>query len=186
MLQLTLGTGVGGGIVMNGEVWHGPDYCAAELGHVTIFPNGVKCGCGNYGCVEAYGSATALVRITQEKLDAGAEFAITQPTFDVAALVSFLDRVETYDRRIPVIAGIWPLLSFKNAEVMNNEVPGVVVPDPILERMSRCPTREQGRAEGIAIAREIIQHVGPRVAGIQVSAPLGNVGIALDVLKDTI
>jgi homocysteine S-methyltransferase len=120
------------------------------------------------------------------KLDAGAEFAITQPIFDVEALMAFLDRVASYERTIPVVAGVWPLLSFRNAEFMNNEVPGVEVPDAILERMSKCSTKQEGRAEGIAIAREIIQQIGPRVAGIQVSAPLGNVPIALDVLAGVI
>ncbi len=120
------------------------------------------------------------------KLDAGAEFAITQPIFDVEALMRFLDTVEQYPRQIPILVGIWPLLSFKNAEFMNNEVPGVVVPEPILERMSRCTSKEQARQEGVAIARETIQQVGPRVAGIQVSAPLGNVSIALAVLTDVL
>jgi len=120
------------------------------------------------------------------KLDAGAEFAITQPIFDVDALLRFVDAVERYPRKIPVVAGIWPLLSFKNAEFMNNEVPGVVVPEVILERMSRCTSKEQARQEGVAIARETIQQIGPRVAGIQVSAPLGNVGIALAVLADVL
>jgi len=71
MIQLTLGTGVGGGIVINGQVWRGIDDCAAELGHMVIKYDGVRCGCGSHGCIEAYGSATALVRIAREKLDAG-------------------------------------------------------------------------------------------------------------------
>ena len=117
-----------------------------------------------------------------KKLDAGAEYAITQPIFDADALLRFLDRVEQYEKKIPVIAGVWPLLSFKNAEFMNNEVPGVVVPAQILERMARCQTKEDGRAEGIAIARETIEKIRDRVSGFQVSAPLGNVEIALAVL----
>lgn len=117
------------------------------------------------------------------KLDAGAEFAITQPVFDADALLGFLDRVEGYRRRIPVIAGVWPLLSFKNAEFMSNEVPGVVVPNEILERMAKCRTKEEGRAAGIAIARETIGKIRDRVSGFQVSAPLGMVEIALAVLE---
>ncbi len=93
------------------------------------------------------------------KIEAGAEFAITQPVFDAEALLRFLDRVERYRRTIPVIAGVWPLLSFKNAEFMNNEVPGVVVPKAILERMARCRTREDGRKAGIDIAREIVERI---------------------------
>jgi homocysteine S-methyltransferase len=116
------------------------------------------------------------------KIDAGAEFAITQPVFDPEALLRFLDRVETYRRKIPVLAGVWPLLSFKNAEFMNNEVPGVVVPKAILERMSRCRTREDGRKAGIEIARGIVEKISDRVNGFQVSAPMGHVETALAVL----
>jgi methionine synthase I (cobalamin-dependent)/5,10-methylenetetrahydrofolate reductase len=116
------------------------------------------------------------------KIDAGAEFAITQPVFDVDALLRFLDRVERHDRTIPVIAGVWPLISFKNAEFMNNEVPGVVVPKAILDRMARCKTRDDGRKAGIDIARGIVARIRDRVRGFQVSAPLGHVETALAVL----
>ncbi len=116
------------------------------------------------------------------KIDAGAEFAITQPVFDIEALLRFLERVEQHTRRIPVIAGIWPLVSYKNAEFMNNEVPGVVVPREILDRMARCRSKEEGHRVGIEIARKIIEQISPRVSGFQVSAPLGNVETALAVL----
>ena len=116
------------------------------------------------------------------KIDAGAEFAITQPVFDVSALFRFLDRVEGSSRTVPVVAGVFPLVSYKNAEFMNNEVPGVVVPKEILARMARCRTKEEGRREGIAIARETIEQIAPRVRGFQVSAPLGSVETALAVL----
>ena len=117
------------------------------------------------------------------KIDAGAEFAITQPVFDIEALLRFLDRVERHPRRIPVIAGIWPLVSYKNAEFMNNEVPGVVVPREILDRMARCRSKEEGHRVGIEIARKIIEEISTRVSGFQVSAPLGNVETALAVLS---
>jgi methionine synthase / methylenetetrahydrofolate reductase(NADPH) len=116
------------------------------------------------------------------KIDAGAEFAITQPVFDIEALLRFLDRVEQHTRRIPVIAGIWPLVSYKNAEFMNNEVPGVVVPREVLDRMARCRSKEEGHRVGIEIARKIIEQISTRVSGFQVSAPLGNVEMALAVL----
>src|SRR5207247_1313604 len=67
------------------------------------------------------------------KVDAGAEFAVTQPVFDPAQLERFLKRIEHV--RIPVIAGIWPLVSVRNAEFLANEVPGVMVPDAIIARM---------------------------------------------------
>ncbi len=116
------------------------------------------------------------------KMDAGAEFAITQPVFDPESLLRFLDRVESGGRRIPVLAGVWPLVSFKNAEFMRNEVPGVSVPDAVLERMRARRTREDSVREGIAIAREICARIAERVAGFQVSAPFGRVDIALETL----
>jgi homocysteine S-methyltransferase len=116
------------------------------------------------------------------KIDAGAEFAITQPVFDVDALLRFLDRVEGHGRTIPVLAGVFPLISYKNAEFMNNEVPGVVVPKAVLERMAKCATREDAEKAGIDIARGIIAKIRDRVSGFQVSAPLGRVETALAVL----
>ena len=108
-----------------------------------------------------------------QKVEAGAEFAITQPVFDPEALLRFLDQVETYRRTIPILAGIWPLVSFKNAEFMKNEVPGVVVPKAILERMSRCRTREDGRKAGIEIARGIVERISDRVNGLPGERPDG-------------
>jgi homocysteine S-methyltransferase len=116
------------------------------------------------------------------KIDAGAEYAITQPVFDVDALRRFLDRAHAHASPIPIIVGIYPLLSFKNAEFMNNHVPGVSVPDFILERMSRRTDKEDAIKEGIEIAREIREQIGNAVAGFQVSAPLGRVNTALSVL----
>jgi len=117
-----------------------------------------------------------------EKVQAGAEFAITQPVFDAEALFRFLDRAGQAGATIPVLAGIWPLVSFKNAEFMNNEVPGVVVPDAVLSRMAACKTRDDARQAGIDIAREIRDRIAGRVAGFQVSAPFGKVDVALEVM----
>jgi methionine synthase I (cobalamin-dependent)/5,10-methylenetetrahydrofolate reductase len=115
------------------------------------------------------------------KVDAGAEFAITQPVFDVEQLGSFLKRIEEF--RIPIIAGIWPLVSYRNAEFLANEVPGVVVPSHVLERMRRATDKEAARREGLAIARQILKEVQPMVQGVQVSAPFGKVQYALDVFE---
>jgi homocysteine S-methyltransferase len=114
------------------------------------------------------------------KVLAGAEFAITQPVFDPDCLFRFLDAIQEFS--IPIVAGIWPFTSFKNAEFMANEVPGVVVPPRLLDRMSRATTKEQGRVTGIEIARELIAATQDRVAGFAVSAPFGNVETALAVL----
>ena len=115
------------------------------------------------------------------KVDAGAEFAVTQPVFDVGQLEGFLKRVEAY--RIPIVAGIWPLISLRNAEFLANEVPGVVVPAEVLERMRRAQDKgkEAALAEGVKIAREMFQQVKGSVQGVQVSAPFGRVEVALEV-----
>ena len=120
------------------------------------------------------------------KIDAGAEYAITQPVFDVDALLRFLERADKHASPIPMIVGIYPLLSFKNAEFMNNHVPGVSVPESILNRMRKRTDKEDAIKEGIEIAREIRQQIGGAVAGFQVSAPLGRVTTALAVLGDAI
>ena len=117
------------------------------------------------------------------KVEAGAEYAITQPVFDPAQLESFLENI--HDVRIPVIAGIWPLVSARNAEFLANEVPGVTVPPEILARMRNANDRskEHAVAEGIAIAREALERVRGAVQGVQVSAPFGKIELALDVFQ---
>jgi len=117
------------------------------------------------------------------KVEAGAEFTITQPVFDVQLLEDFLSRIESY--RVPVLAGVWPLASLRNAEFMHNEVPGARVPDEIMERMRRAQevSPERARDEGIAIAQETIRRIKDMVQGIQVSPPLGKYETALKVLE---
>ena len=115
------------------------------------------------------------------KREAGAEFAITQPVYDPDALLRFIDRVA--DVGMPIIAGMWPLASFANAQFLKNEVPGVTIPDAIMERMAAAKTKEEAREQGILIAREILDRIRKSVAGVQVSAPFGNVNTALDVLR---
>ncbi len=118
------------------------------------------------------------------KAEAGAEFAVTQPVFDPAQLETFLRQIE--GARLPVVAGIWPLVSARNAEFLANEVPGVTVPQEIIDRMRRASekSKEHGVAEGIAIAREMLARVRGAVQGVQVSAPFGKVELALDVFKE--
>ena len=117
------------------------------------------------------------------KVKAGAEYAITQPVFDVRQLEHFLTRIE--DMHLPVVAGIWPLLSYRNAQFMNNEVPGVSVTDEVMERMRVASDKgkEFALREGVTIARETLERVRGKVAGVQVSAPLGRVDLALQVFE---
>ena len=116
----------------------------------------------------------------KQKCRAGAEYAITQPVFDAEMFFSMAEAVG--ECKLPLIAGIWPFTSYKSAEFMANEVPGVVVPEVVLKRMSEATTREQGRKLGVEIAREMIETLRPHVAGFAVSAPFGNGRIALAAL----
>jgi methionine synthase I (cobalamin-dependent)/5,10-methylenetetrahydrofolate reductase len=120
------------------------------------------------------------IRRFEYKVEAGAEYAVTQPVFDLRLLENFLRRIEHC--RIPVVAGIWPLVSVRNAEFMKNEL-RVSVPDAILERMARAQTPELARGEGVAIAREMLMAARQMVQGAQISAPQGRYSSAVDVLE---
>ena len=122
------------------------------------------------------------IRRFEYKVEAGAEFAVTQPVFDVALLHNFLRRIEHC--RIPVIAGIWPLVSVRNAEFMKNEL-RVSVPDAIVDRMAVASSQgaEAARGEGVAIAREMLLAIRHLVQGAQVSAPMSRYPAALDVIE---
>jgi methionine synthase I (cobalamin-dependent)/5,10-methylenetetrahydrofolate reductase len=119
------------------------------------------------------------VRRFAYKVEAGAEFCITQPVFDLKLLEDFLRRIEEF--RIPVVAGIWPLTSLRNAEFMKNDL-RVSMPDEILARMAAMTDKEAALAEGVAIAREMLESVRGAVQGVQVSAPFGKYAVAAEVL----
>ena len=158
---------------------HGLDPGGNAIGAPTQFAIGVGVN------PAALDPAQELKRF-EWKVEAGAEYAITQPVFDVEQLEKFLTTIE--HTRIPIVAGIWPLVSLRNAEFLANEVPGVVVPGRIIERMraASAKSKEHGVAEGIAIAREMLERVRPHVQGVQVSAPFGKVELALEVFRDTL
>jgi methionine synthase / methylenetetrahydrofolate reductase(NADPH) len=151
---------------------HGLDVGGNPIGSGTKFLIGVGANPGIVNIDEE-------VRRFEYKVEAGAEYAVTQPVFDVALLEQFLRRVDHH--RIPVLAGIWPLTSVRNAEFMKNEL-RVSVPDAILDRMARAPNADAARAEGILIAREMLHKVRGLVQGAQVAAPLGRYSSAIDVL----
>lgn len=116
------------------------------------------------------------------KVDAGAEFIVTQPIFDVDSFVRFYKRIEHY--KLPVIAGIWPLNSLRNAEFMNNEVPGCYVPESIMKRLAKVQdSKEKSLAEGIQIAREILMEIKPYINGVQISAPFGRIESVFQTLE---
>ena len=153
---------------------HGLDPGGNPIGKPTSFFIGVGV---NPGAIDL----DHEIRRFEWKVEAGAEYAITQPVFDVAQLKKFLKRIEHC--RIPIVPGIWPLTSFRNAEFLNNEVPGVDVPPEILERMRKCNTGESALAEGVKIAQEMLEEVRPYVQGVQVSAPFGKIQHALEVFE---
>jgi methionine synthase I (cobalamin-dependent)/5,10-methylenetetrahydrofolate reductase len=117
----------------------------------------------------------------RHKVKAGAEFAITQPVFEVDELRLFLERIA--DVRIPILAGIMPLGSLRHAEFMANEVPGVSVPEAVLERMREADAAGRAAAEGIAIAREVVSGIRPMVQGIQITTAAGAIDAAIDVVE---
>jgi homocysteine S-methyltransferase len=117
------------------------------------------------------------------KVEAGAEYAITQPVFDLKLLEDFLKQTE--DCRIPMIAGIWPLTSLRNAEFMKNDL-RVSMPEEIMLRMAQCETPDAAKREGILIAQEMLEAVRPMVQGVQVSAPFGRYNVAAEVLSSVL
>jgi homocysteine S-methyltransferase len=138
------------------------------------------------GFVIGVGANPGLTDLDEEirrfayKVEAGAEYVVTQPVFDIRLLESFLRRIEQF--RIPVVVGIWPLVSVRNAEFMKNEL-RVSVPDSILERMARAQNPEAARAEGVAIAREMLVAARQTVQGAQIGAPQGRYNLAVDVVE---
>jgi len=152
---------------------HGLDLGGNPIGTATGFVIGVGANPGLTDMDEE-------IRRFEYKVEAGAEYVVTQPVFDLKLLENFLRRIEHC--RIPVVAGIWPLVSVRNAEFMKNEL-RVSVPDSILERMAKAQTPEAARAEGVAIAREMLLAARQTVQGAQISAPLGRYSSAVDVLE---
>ena len=117
------------------------------------------------------------------KVEAGAEYAITQPVFDLRLLESFLKRIEEF--RIPVIAGIWPLTSLRSAEFQKNDL-RVAMPESVMLRMAQAENPEAARAEGVRIAQEMLEGARPMVQGVQVSAPFGRYALAAEVIASVL
>ncbi len=120
------------------------------------------------------------LRRLEWKAEAGAEYVVTQPVFDLGLLERFIER--TSHLKLPVVCGIWPLTSYRNAEFMVNEL-RVPVPEHFLERMRRADNAERARAEGLAIAREMVERARPMVQGVQISAPFGRYQMAVEVAE---
>jgi methionine synthase I (cobalamin-dependent)/5,10-methylenetetrahydrofolate reductase len=152
---------------------HGLDLGGNPIGSQTALLIGVGANPGALNLDEE-------LRRFDWKVKAGAEYVVTQPVFDLDLLEAFLKRTEQY--KLPLIAGIWPLTSYRNAEFMVNEL-RVPVPQAFMDRMRGAESVEAARAEGIAIAREMVERVQPLTAGVQLSAPFGRYQMAIDVAE---
>jgi homocysteine S-methyltransferase len=155
---------------------HGLDIGSNSIGASTNFTIGVA---ANPGVPDIEHE----LRRFAYKVEAGAEYAITQPVFDLRLLEEFLNRIESF--RIPVIAGIWPLTSLRNAEFMKNDL-RVSMPEEIMIRMAKAETPDAARKEGILIAQEMLESVRPLVQGVQVSAPFGRYTAAAEVIASVL
>ncbi len=153
---------------------HGIDVGEKRIGDPTSFLTGVGLD------PNSVNTENEIHRL-QLKKEAGAEYIITQPVFDVDSLESFMEKVDIGDMFL--IAGIWPLVSLRNAEFMKNEVPGVTVPDEVIARIAKYDTREDQLKAGIEIAQSMVDKVLRFVDGIQVSAPFGRYALAVEVAQ---
>ncbi len=152
---------------------HGRDPGGKALGGVTEF----ALATGAEPAAMDYAREIARLR---KKIEAGAELVMTQPVYDPAVLTRFLDDVAPWG--VPVMVGILPLASYRNAEFLHNEVPGMRVPDEVRERMRLVGSGPQARQEGVRIAREMLLAVKHRVAGAYVMPPLERWEMALEVI----
>jgi methionine synthase I (cobalamin-dependent)/5,10-methylenetetrahydrofolate reductase len=153
---------------------HGLDFANNPIGNPTGFSIAVGVNPGAINPDEEF-------RRLEWKIQAGAEYMITQPVFDLRILEKFLTKIS--GMKIPVICGIWPLVSYRNAEFMNNEVPGASVPDDIMERMRRAGSKEEAFREGVQIARETYERVRSEVGGVQIAAPMGRIDAVAMMLE---
>ncbi|HEX4347191.1 MAG TPA: bifunctional homocysteine S-methyltransferase/methylenetetrahydrofolate reductase [Vicinamibacterales bacterium] len=152
---------------------HGCDVGGQPIGSPAAFHIGVSVN-------PAASNLDEELRRFEYKVEAGAEFVVTRPVFDVKQCESFLSRIS--DARLPIVAGLFPFESARNAEFVANEVPGTSVPDALLDRMRNAGGQDRATAEGIAIARGIATALRGLVQGFQVSTAAGNIEAALAVV----
>ena len=153
---------------------HGIDVGEKRIGDPTSFFTGV-------GMDPNSVNPDHEIHRLQLKKEAGAEYVITQPVFDVDSLEAFLEKADLGNMFL--VAGIWPLVSLRNAEFMKNEVPGVFVPDEIIQRMAVFESREDQLKAGLELAQGMVDKVLGFVQGIQVSAPFGRYQLAVEVAE---
>jgi homocysteine S-methyltransferase len=121
------------------------------------------------------------IRRLEQKIRNGAELIMTQPVYDREVLRRFLD--DTKAMRKPILAGLLPLASARNAEFLHNEVPGMIIPQHIRDRMAKAGNGPEARAEGIAIASEMLSEFKDEIVGAYIMPPFGRYRSALDILS---
>jgi homocysteine S-methyltransferase len=152
----------------------GLDPGGKPLGQATRF----LCATGAVPAAQDYAREIKRLRA---KIDAGADFVMTQPVYDADILDRFLDDVAPLG--VPVLVGLLPLASHRNAEFLHNEVPGMRVPEPIRDRMRKAGSGPKARGEGVAITREMLERVKARVAGAYIMPPFGRYDLAIDIIS---
>ena len=153
----------------------GKSYAGNAIGGATSF----SIGCAFNPNVR---DVDAQVRRLKKKIDAGAQFALPQPLYDVEKVGPVYDRIEAGLGRFPVFFGVLPAVSSRNAEFLAHEVPGITIPEAILERMKKTPEEKQ-REEGVAIAKELIDAAYERAPGFYIIPPFGSVEISVELVK---
>jgi homocysteine S-methyltransferase len=153
---------------------HGLDIGGQPIGAPTSFHVGVMVN-------PTAEDLEAELRRFEYKLEAGAEFAVTRPVFDIAAVERFLER--THRLRVPLLVGLWPFDSVRHAEYMANEVPGTSVPAALVDRLRAVPDGATAEAEGIRITQELARALEPMVQGLHIAASTSRSDVALRVVE---
>jgi homocysteine S-methyltransferase len=153
---------------------HGMDLAGNPIGEPTALHIGVGANPGAVNIEEE-------IKRFYYKVEAGAEFVMTQPVYDFRLFENFMSRIQ--DVKIPILLGLLPLASAKNAEFLHNEVPGMTIPDRIRKRMQAAGDGDTGRAEGIKIAQEALLDCKPFIQGCYIMPPFNRFEMALKVLE---
>ncbi len=151
----------------------GTDWAGNSIGSPTSFCTGVGAN------PNALDFEKEMERLRQ-KVEAGADFIFTQPLYDNETLNGFLERAQGLN--LPILVGLLPLHSFRQAEFLHHEVPGIAIPQNIRDRMKSAG--ERGIEEGITIAREFLEEIKQRISGVYLVPSFGKVELALEVVED--
>jgi homocysteine S-methyltransferase len=153
---------------------HGCDLAGNPIGPAL----GIHIGCGADPSKPDHDKE---IRRLEEKIKAGAEYIMTQPVYDPATVEHFLRSIKHIE--VPVLIGILPLYSHKNAEFLHNEVPGMTIPDDIRERMRKAGSGEAAHSEGVSIAQDALRAAQDAAQGAYIMPPFNKVELAVRVIE---